>query len=257
MVDDGGTASPAATVDEFRGRLAVELLSQPHGGPGKARNLAAWRARGDVLVFIDDDCLAAPDFLDRLAAHLASAPETGIGGRTVNALTENVYSSASQLVLEYLCASLEGRGTSGRFFCSNNVAFPAELFRRIGGFDETMMTGEDRDICDRWSSRGYGLRYCPDVRVRHAHALTLTSFWTQHFNYGRGSLRFRRTSARRSGRPLTLEHPSFYVNLLRYRVAEPGGPRALTVRLLLALSQVATAMGYATECVAEWRRRPR
>jgi GT2 family glycosyltransferase len=257
VVDDGGDMSPAATVDEFRERLTVELLSPPHGGPAKARNFAAERAKGDFLVFVDDDCLVAPDFLERLAAQLGASPRACIGGRTVNALTNNVYSSASQAVMEYLSAALDGRGRSGRFFCSNNVSFPTEMFRAIGGFDETMMTGEDRDICDRWSSRGFVLRYCPDVRVRHAHALTLTSFWGQHFNYGRGSFRFRRSSARRHGRTLALENLPFYVNLLRYRGAEIGGAGAVRIGLLLALSQAATAMGFATEAVADWRRRAR
>jgi GT2 family glycosyltransferase len=257
VVDDGGETSPAETVDAFRDRLAVDLLCQPHGGPAKARNFGAARAQGDVLVFIDDDCLAAPDFLDRLAAQLDATPECCLGGRTVNALPDNVYSSASQAVMEYLSAALDGSGRSGRFFCSNNVAFPAEMFRRIGGFDETMTTGEDRDICDRWESQGFGLRYCPDVRVRHAHALTLASFWRQHFNYGRGSCRFRRHRARRHGRALALESLPFYVNLLRYHGTKMGRAGAARVSLLMALSQAATAMGFATELVAEWRRRTR
>lgn len=257
VVDDGGRTSPAETVEAFRDRLPVRLLSQAHGGPAKARNLGAERAHGDVLVFIDDDCLVGPDLLERLAVHFASTAEVGIGGRTINALTDNVYSTATQAVLDYVCVALDGRGPSARFFCANNLALPAELFRRVGGFDDTMMTGEDRDLCDRWSSHGLALRYCPDVTIRHVHPLTLATFWRQHFNYGRGSCRFRRSSARRHRRAFALERPTFYLDLLRHGTVGIGGARAVTVRLLLALSQAATAAGFATQLVAEWTRRAR
>lgn len=247
VVDDGGRASPAAVVDEFRSRIAVALIRQEHGGPAKARNTGARRAAGDVLVFIDDDCLVAPDLLRRLASHHAAAPDVGIGGHTVNALKHNVYSTATQQLIDYLYGYFNTADTGPRFFCANNLALPAEMFRRVGGFDEAMTTGEDREICERWRSHGYGLRYCPDVRIGHAHALTLTSFCRQHFNYGRGSFRFHRAGAGRQGRRVRLEGGSFYLNLVRHRVPGSRGGRAVALRLLLALSQLATATGFACE----------
>ena len=59
MADDGST-DRTAEVAERLGALVLRLL---HRGPAAARNAAAARARGDVLVFLDGD-------MDRYRIHL-------------------------------------------------------------------------------------------------------------------------------------------------------------------------------------------
>jgi GT2 family glycosyltransferase len=249
IVDDGSSIDPRERLASVRGSLKLELLCQPHGGPAQARNLAARHARGDFLVFIDDDCRVPADFLQRVSAQLQVTPNAGIGGQTLNVL-DNVYSIASQVHVEYLYSYYNAVPECARFFSSNNLALPAEGFRQVGGFDATFMTGEDREFCDRWLSAGLALRYCPDVHVYHAHVLTFASFWWQHFNYGRGSFRFRQRYAERRRRDMGLERISFYLNLLRWRSSQVSGLRAVAVSLLLAVSQLATAAGFLWERIA-------
>lgn len=249
IVDDGSNVDLAERLEKVRGSLNVELLSQTHGGPAKARNLAAKHAKGEFLVFIDDDCLVPPDFLHRLSAHLRATPNTGIGGQTLNVL-DNVYSTASQVHVQYLYGYYNAAPDRALFFSSNNLALPAEGFRQIGGFDATFITGEDRELCDRWLSAGFRLKYCPDVQVHHAHVLTFTSFWSQHFNYGRGAFRFRKRRAERHRGTIALEAASFYFNLLGWRSPHVSGPRTVAVSLLLAVSQLANAAGFVWERVA-------
>ena len=112
----------------------VTVITQPHAGPATARNTGAARARGDYLAFTDDDCQAEPDWLGELAARLEGARDLAVGGRTVNALAENPYASATQLLVDYLSEWTRASG-QGAFFASNNLAVPTELFRRHGGFD--------------------------------------------------------------------------------------------------------------------------
>src|SRR5262245_22867809 len=72
VVDDGSTLSQEASVDAFRGKLNVQLLSQPHSGPAAARNYGARYARGSFLAFTDDDCAPCPTWLQTLAAGFVS-----------------------------------------------------------------------------------------------------------------------------------------------------------------------------------------
>ena len=119
---------------------------------------------------------------------------------------------------------------------------PAELFRRIGGFDArlTRAAGEDRDLCERWREQGYGLFYEPAAVVYHAHDLTLRKFWRQHFQYGQAAFYFHRQRARR----VELEPPAFYLRPLRYPFSHGPGIAGLRLAMLLGLSQVANAAGY-------------
>jgi GT2 family glycosyltransferase len=249
VVDDGSESPPTDVVARFRECLDVMLLKQVHGGPAAARNTGAGRAHGDVLAFTDDDCVPARDWLQALAARLEAAPDCAVGGRTINALPDNPYSSASQLLVSYLYAYYNRVPGQGSFFASNNLAVPADRFRTVGGFDASfrLPAGEDRDFCDRWLEQGCRLCYAPDAIVYHEHKLTLRSFWRQHFRYGQGAFQFREARARRGGGRIRVEPPSFYVGLLRspFLRADWSGD-SLTLSALLLLSQMANAAGFAS-----------
>jgi GT2 family glycosyltransferase len=176
-------------------------------------------------------------------------------GHTVNALSDNACSEASQLLIDYLYSTHASRDSrrdgadSPAFFTSNNLAVPAHLFRHLRGFDESfpLAGGEDREFCDRWQFLGYRLVYLPRAIVRHAHGLSFARFWRQHVNYGRGAFRLRHTRLAR-GRPgLSLQPLSFYVRLVGYprRVAHSGSSARLMA--LMLTSQVANALGFLLE----------
>lgn len=245
-VDDGSESPPEQVVNSYRGRLDVKLLSQRHAGPAAARNTGAAQARGSFLAFTDDDCAPDPGWLQALAAHFATAPDHLVGGRTLNALPDNLCSTASQLIISYLYSYYNSDSNSACFFASNNLAVAAAPFHAIGGFDNSypLAASEDRELCDRWLYHGYQMSYAPAAVVYHSHALTLRSYWRQHFNYGCGAARFHATRAQRNQQGIKLEPPSFYINLLCYPFIQQIGWRALLQSLLLLISQVANALGY-------------
>jgi GT2 family glycosyltransferase len=251
VVDDGSETLPEPIVDSFRSRFATTLLSQTNAGPAAARNTGAAQARGELLAFTDDDCRPAADWLQTLAARSASTPHCAIGGRTLNALSRNVYSAASQLVIEFVYAYYNANPNQARFFATNNLAVPTEQFRLLDGFDAASFpfASEDRDFCDRWLQHGYRMIYAPEAVVYHAHALTLRSYWEQHFEYGRGAFRFHRARARRGSGGFMKEF-AFHMNLprlLRHSFPPRGGPGAMSLAALLVLWQIANAAGFVWE----------
>lgn len=246
VVDDGSQSPPEPIVTSFRDRLDVTLLGQPHSGPAAARNTGAAQAKGRFLAFTDDDCMPAPDWLQTLAARFEKASDRLIGGRTLNALSDNPYSITSQTIIEFVYAYYNTDPDNARFFASNNLAVAAERFRAIGGFDATFTTSEDRELCDRWLHHRYRMTYAPEVLVSHAHALTFRSFLQQHFRYGRGAFRFHQTRARR-GWGRFMPEPKFHLRLLRYPFSQARGGRAVWLAGSLMLSQVASAAGLVWE----------
>src|SRR5262245_3238353 len=172
-VDDGGAVSLEGVVARFRGVLSVKLLRQGNAGPAAARNRGVLEAKGEFLAFIDDDCSPAPGWLRALAAQLVESPDCAVGGRTLNVLTHNLYSTASQLLISYLFSYFNGNPRAARFFPSNNLSVRANRFRAIGGFDVTYprAAAEDRELCDRWLHHGQRMIYAPDAVVYHANDL--------------------------------------------------------------------------------------
>ena len=256
VVNDGGEPSPGPVVARFGDRLDVVVLEPAHAGPAAARNAGAARARHPFVAFLDDDCVPAPGWVAALVERFAAAPGDAIGGRTLNALPANVFSSTSQLLIDYLYDHYNAGGARPTFLASNNLAFPRDELHAIGGFDPAFprAAGEDRDLCDRWRRRGHRLTYAPEAVVHHAHALTLRSFWRQHFDYGRGAYAFRRARATREHGRVELEATSFYRNLLRAPFAPDAGARgrAPLLAAALAVSQLASAAGFLWERAQAW-----
>lgn len=254
VVDDGSERPPEELVVSFRPQLRITLLVQPHAGPAAARNTGARQAKGRLLAFTDDDCAAASDWLLEFARALDEAPDTLVGGRTVNALPDNLYSSASQLLLDMFCRYTNNTFRRGGFFASNNMAVATALFRRVGGFDTSFprAAGEDREFCARWLHDGYRTIYAPRAVVFHAHDLSFRSFWRQQMNYGRGAWRFHRVQAHRSI-PFRFD-PRLYLGLLRIPFSRARGLQAVGLAALCALSQGAIVVGMAAERAGQWNK---
>lgn len=249
VVDDGGGGALDAVVATVRDALPVTLLRQPHVGPSGARNAGAVKAKGDYLVFTADDCMPAVNWLSTLAVRAVAEPDSAVGGAIINALSDNHYSTATHLLIEYLYSYYNALPGAAQFFTPNNLAVPTDRYHAIGGFNESFVraTGEDREFCDRWTRHGYRMLYAPEVIVTHAHPLTFRDFVRQHFNYGRGTFRYRTMQTSLRAGQMSLEPMSFYLNLLRASRSVARTKRKVQLTLLLGVSQVANAAGFVWE----------
>jgi GT2 family glycosyltransferase len=255
VVDDGGAVAPVVPPQQpWSDEVEVLVVRQRHAGPAAARNTGAAAARGRFLAFTDDDCQPSPHWLRAFANRFAADPDRLLGGRTVNALPQNPYSAASQLIVDIVYSHYNADPCEASFVASNNMAVSSELFRELGGFDPRYTTSEDRDLCDRWLARRFGIALVGNALVHHAKPLSLTSFCHQHFRYGRGAYHFHRGRIERDSGQLqgTL---AFYRRLPeRARLLVPSTSGRF-VLALLALWQAANAAGFAWEAAREAARR--
>jgi GT2 family glycosyltransferase len=250
VVDDGSGEIPQP-VREAIAAAGARLVVQAHAGPAAARNTGAGQAQGRFLAFTDDDCLPEPAWLDALAEELRRHPDDLIGGRTINGRPGNLYAAASQDLIDLLYAQNAAAPGRARFFTSNNLALSAERFLEIGGFNHSfhLAAGEDRELCDRWQAAGLAMRYASQAVVLHQPALTMSSFWRQHFNYGRGAVQVHRLRAKRGWGQAAPEGAGFYWQLLSgpFQPARLRRTAGLRIALLTVVSQAATAAGYLRE----------
>ena len=245
VVNDGGPA-PELTWAERSG-LNVRVLQQANRGPAAARNHGARSACGQFLAFIDDDCVPATDWLARLETSVTLKPHALHGGRTVNLLTGNPCSQASQSLVDYVYRYYNDSSANRTwFFASNNMSIAANRFALTDGFDESFRAAEDRDFCRSWHARGGDFQYSPEVIVYHAHRLNLRTLQKQHFSYGRGALPYWRKAAGGKSTKIRVEPLAFYSGMLFHPFAQKVPAPALVASLIL-ISQVANAAGFAYE----------
>jgi len=249
VVDDSNDRGIKDFLSPFYDRFHLLVLSQKNAGPAAARNKGRGHASGRYLVFTDDDCMPDTGWLDALAQRFLKTPDCAIAGKTVNALTSNLYSIASHIIIDYLYTHYNMNSDDARYAVSSNLALPAEGFDTIGGFDMSFNRpgGEDRDLCARWLDHGFRIVYAPEVIVHHYHALSLKSFLKQHFNYGRGAYFFHQKRSELIPGSKKMESLRFYINLISYPLSQPLFRNRLLLVMLLALSQVSIFEGYLIE----------
>ncbi len=249
VIDDG---SPPETRPPDRMAGANQYLyRQDNTGPAAARNAGAAKASGQLLVFIDDDCIPDVDWLNALIEAHRQAPAALLGGLTENGLPCNPFSTTSESLMHFF--DNESLRLSGHveFLASNNLALSRDRFLDLGGFDTTfpLAAGEDRDLCRRWLQLGLPLQRAAAARIRHFHELTFVSFWRQHQNYGRGAARFHASPSDSTSRMPV----SFYARLLFHpwsRRTKWATRRRLVVTALVFVSQLAITSGLLRE---HWR----
>ncbi|MDQ4118422.1 MAG: hypothetical protein M3235_15880, partial [Actinomycetota bacterium] len=189
-----------------------------------------------------------PGWAGALAQRIGAGADAA-AGPTRNGRPDSVLAAAAQAVATHLAeATIEPATGRMRFAPTSNLGCRAEVCRAVP-FDESypLAAGEDRDWCERLVGSGRTLEFVPAALVRHNQDLSVSRFWRQQVNYGRGAYRFRSGN----GTLLRLEAPRFYAGLVRRGLS--SGPR---VGALVCVAQAATALGMGLEAAVA-RARPR
>ncbi len=185
IVDDGSTDSTPQVIQSFKVK-AIHLTQSI--GASACRNLAAEEAKGDLIGFIDSDCVAHPHWLRELSSYF-SDKRVGIVGGYVS----NFYSRSSLDRYEEVKSSLnmgpypfrvnDGKSSTA-YVPSCNLIIRKRAFIDAGGFQEDLTVGEDVDLCWRTTKLGYHLLYTPQGKVEHKHRNNLRHMLTRRYDYG-------------------------------------------------------------------------
>lgn len=182
VVDDGSTDQTSAVAASYA--PAVIALRQDNAGPGAARNLGARRARGSVLLFTDDDCIAERDWLERMLAPF-SDPSVAAAKGSYRTRQRQWVARFVQLEYEEKYDEL-ARHPSIDFVDTYSAAFRRNVFLDAGGFDASFTTAstEDQELSFRLAEAGYEMRFVRDARAWHTHAASLRAYLRKKFKIG-------------------------------------------------------------------------
>jgi len=173
--------------------------------PSVARNIGIDHSRGRYLFFIDADCIAAPDWLERLSQYLYKE-ECAVSGAVIFG-EGNYWTLADNLSMfhEYLPTSPRGLR---RYLSTINLGVHRNIIAEVGGFDDTLPTAEDIDITARMYLQGYPLYFDPQAIVYHLpQRCTLRRVWHHFMVSGRNSIRVRERYKLVFQTPLLLMNP--------------------------------------------------
>jgi mycofactocin system glycosyltransferase len=185
VVDDASTDETVSVVERYP---AVRLLRMyQHRQASYCRNRAAELAKGEILAFIDSDCLADPNWLKELVPAFWDTSLGALGGWVDAAWEEKSLDRYEKVKSSLKIGSWFKRSSDReRFFYvpTCNFLVRRAAFIDLGGFRETLHVGEDVDFCWRLQDAGYAMEYRPYGRVAHKHRNHLFAFCFRRFDYG-------------------------------------------------------------------------
>ncbi len=170
----------------------ISVIASGRVGPGTKRDRAAKVARGDILVFLDDDSYPRADLLDVAQRHFADPGVVALGGPGITPPQDGFWQRVSGAVF---LSKLSG-GAPERYvpvggvreildWPSVNLMVRRADFLAIGGFDSAYWPGEDTKLCLELVKKTGGLiLYVPQMVVWHHRRAGLFAHLKQIGAYG-------------------------------------------------------------------------
>lgn len=171
VVDDRSTDD---TSEKARAMGATVLVTDENGGPGKARNLAAEVAKGDILWLVDSDVIAWPEDPHLIRAAFTDPAVHAVFGSYDNTPAgQSLVSRYKNLTHRFHHQESDRDATT---FWAGCGAIRRDVYLKLGGFDvETYRVPsiEDIEFGYRISDAGGRIRVIPDLLGKHLKVWTL------------------------------------------------------------------------------------
>ena len=180
VVDDGSTDTTPHVMEAFDWIVACH---QPNAGPAAARNLGWRTATGEVIVFIDDDCIPAGAWPRQI---LGAFDDPMVGGAGGNIASAGDGPLDHFVTVERLVDHGRDLGNTLDYLITANAAYRRAALEEVGGFDSSFRraAGEDVDLAWRLRACGWRLVRAPDT-VEHDHRSSVTGILRTFRAHGR------------------------------------------------------------------------
>lgn len=178
VIDDA--APPVLTLAELqRPGLDVRLIATGGRGASEARNLGAREAGAPVVLFVDDDMVAAPQLVERhLARHAEATAPTAVIGAYPPEPKDPSLAARSTAIWWSDTFELLRRSDAYTFMAmlSGNLSVPRDAFLTLGGFSDVIpYRREDWELGLRWLGAGHAIAYDPEASAGHEYTLSTAS----------------------------------------------------------------------------------
>ena len=206
IVDNGSTDGTSAAVAEFEAAMprVISFVREERRGKSFAVNAGIAKARGDLLLFTDDDAVVDEGWCCALASALRRREYIGAGGRIVPEWTGPppawLAAHGPDRLMNVVALDIgdaPGELTTAPF--GPNMAFKRGAFDRHGFFRTDLgpgagcyLPGQDTEFGRRLLAAGERLAWVPDAVVRHAlqpEKMRKRYVASWYFGYGRMAMR--------------------------------------------------------------------
>lgn len=167
VVDNGSTDNTFKIAE----RYCDFVLKKEKGHVGSVRNYGVMKARGDILICTDSDCVVSKDWLTKGVELLKKNRKHAFGGGLI--LSPNATWIEKYWLLNESQQTVQQKDLMGScIFCWKKD------FISVGGFNEEITSGEDTELSQKLKNIGLKIMLVPELSVVHlGNAKTVKSFF--------------------------------------------------------------------------------
>ena len=183
LVDNNCTDNTRAICDAFAAAhkdVRFRYVVEPEQGLSAARNKGIKEAKGDIIVYVDDDALVDAHYLRDYAEWFAAHQETMACGGPIEPLYETEEPKWMSPYTKALLTAWMNYGDKvreypkGRYPGGGNAAYRKEVFDKVGLFNTALgrkggnlMGSEEKDIFDKMHALHMQVLYLPTPVLHH------------------------------------------------------------------------------------------
>lgn len=193
LIDNNSTDASAELVQRYPG---IRLLTETKQGSYAARNRGLQQAKGEVIAFIDSDCVPAHDWLHEIMMEMDQLDFSIVLGQREYGGDSPVLSMLAAYEDEKHHYVFNSRKKELYYGYTNNMAVKKHLFDELGAFLERARGSDTifvRQTVNKYSCEV--VRYCPKIQVRHLEIETPSNLFKKFYIYGRSRRSHRRIVA--------------------------------------------------------------
>jgi glycosyltransferase involved in cell wall biosynthesis len=188
--DDGSTDITQSRVEEwqFNSPFKIKFISQKNQGPGAARNHGLDIAEGELILFIDSDCEAHPDWIQTIYEEYLNDSFDACGGPDGSKDDFTTLQKAIDFAMTSFITTGGMRGHSekmmAKFFPrTHNMGLKRSVYEKVGGFGD-LRHGQDIELSNRIRKSGARIKFLINAVVYHRRRTSIKQFFKQVFNWG-------------------------------------------------------------------------
>lgn len=156
LVDNGSTDATKLIAKEYD----VRIIDKPLVNVGAVRNYGVKNSNGEIIAFLDGDCVVDEDWLRNGIDALLENKDCVFGG-------QYLLRDDPSWLERYWILNIEKFNVHLTTLVGGAIFVRKEHFNRIGGFDERLKAGEDSDLTERLRAEGYKVEIDPSLSVVH------------------------------------------------------------------------------------------
>jgi glycosyltransferase involved in cell wall biosynthesis len=196
VVEDGSTLKSESVAKKYSERLTIRYFYKANSGPGPSRNFGFEKAQGEYFVIFDSDCILPSHYFESIEKYLSIEKIDAWGGPDRG--HEN-FTLLQQAMAHTMSSFLTTGGIRGaKKIIGNyqprsfNMGMSKSTYEKTGGFHFNRYA-EDIELSIRMKNLGLNVKLIHDAYVFHKRRATLTQFFHQVSNFGKGRVQVGRS----------------------------------------------------------------